>query len=236
MDAAYCTRHPEAQPGRYVRLSVSDTGTGMSPETMERIFEPFFTTKEVGRGTGLGLATVLGIVKQHVGFVDVYSELGRGTAFRVYLPASDGTPEPMHPIDDAPVKGGTETILIAEDHEGMRDMAREILERLGYRLILARDGEEAVREFLAHKDVISLVLLDVIMPKFDGTDVYAQISRERPGMPVVFTSGYSEHGAALASLAASGATVLQKPYSSKVLSRKVREILDHASAPATAHS
>jgi two-component system cell cycle sensor histidine kinase/response regulator CckA len=231
LDEHYCKQHSEAQPGRYIRLSVSDTGVGIGRETMARIFEPFFTTKEVGQGTGLGLATVLGIVKQHEGFVDVYSEPGKGTAFHVYLPASEGTPEALEQQDDAPVRGGTETILVAEDHEGMRDMAREILEMLGYRLILVQDGEEAVREFQAHKDSIALLLLDVVMPKLGGTDVYERISQEKAGVPVLFTSGYSEHGAALASLAAKGASVLQKPYGSKVLSRKVREILDHATAP-----
>jgi len=230
LDEYYCRQREEAQPGRYVQLSVSDTGVGMSPEVVERIFEPFFTTKDVGKGTGLGLATVLGIVKQHNGFIDVYSEPGCGTAFRVNLPASDGTPEPLHHTDDAPVRGGKELILVAEDHEGMREMAREILENLGYRLILARDGEEALREFRARRDTISLVLLDVIMPKIDGTSVYEQIRKEKPDMRVLFTSGYSDHGAVLASLAAQAGAVLQKPYSSKVLSRRVREILDHTGA------
>jgi two-component system cell cycle sensor histidine kinase/response regulator CckA len=228
LDSDYCERRADAQPGRYIQLSVSDTGAGMDPGTMERIFEPFFTTKEIGKGTGLGLATVLGIVKQHEGFVDVYSELGKGTAFRVYLPASEGTAEPLHQVDDAPVRGGTETILVAEDHEGMREMARENLETLGYRLLLARDGEEAVDQFAAHRNAISLVLLDVIMPKLGGIDAYEQIREAKPGMPVIFTSGYSDHGAVLASLTEKGAIVLQKPYGSKALARRVREILDEA--------
>ncbi len=228
LDSHYCKRHADALPGRHIQLSVSDTGIGMDPATTERIFEPFFTTKEIGKGTGLGLATVMGIVKQHGGFVEVYSELGRGTAFRVYLPASEGAAEPLHHVDDAPVRGGIETILVAEDHEGMREMAQEILETLGYRLLLARDGEEAVHQFATHRNDISLLLLDVIMPKLDGVDAYEQICQTRGGVPVIFTSGYSDHGPALASLAAKGAAVLQKPYSSKVLARRVRELLDAA--------
>jgi two-component system, cell cycle sensor histidine kinase and response regulator CckA len=228
LDSHYCRRHADAQPGRHIQLSVCDTGVGMDPGTMERIFEPFFTTKEVGKGTGLGLATVLGIVKQHGGFLDVYSEPGKGTAFRVYLPASEGAVEPLHHVDDTPVRGGTETILVAEDHEGVREMAREILETLGYHLLLARDGEEAVNQFATHRDGISLVLLDVIMPKLDGIDAYEQICKAKPGVPVIFTSGYSDHGPVLASLPKKGATVLQKPYGSKVLARRVRELLDEA--------
>ena len=228
VDSHYCERRTDAQPGRYVQLSVSDTGTGMDPATIERIFEPFFTTKEIGKGTGLGLATVLGIVKQHGGFVDVYSELGKGTAFRVCLPAREGVAEPPHHADDAPVRGGTETILIAEDHEGMREMARQILESLGYHLLLARDGEEAVSQFAKHRDKISLILLDVIMPRLNGIDAFEQICKSKVGVPVIFTSGYSDHGPVLESLTTRGASVLQKPYGAKVLARRVRELLDEA--------
>jgi two-component system, cell cycle sensor histidine kinase and response regulator CckA len=228
LDSHDCERHTEALPGRYIQLSVSDTGTGIDPGTIERIFEPFFTTKEIGKGTGLGLATVLGIVKQHGGFVDVYSELGKGTAFRVYLPACEGAAEPRHLVDDAPVRGGTETILVAEDHEGMREMARQILESQGYHLLLARDGEEAVSQFAKHRNEISLVLLDVIMPALNGIDAFERISNSKAEVPVIFTSGYSDHGPVLESLAARGAIVLQKPYGAKVLARRVRELLDEA--------
>jgi len=235
LDEHYCSRRADAQPGRHVQLSVSDTGIGMDSATMERIFEPFFTTKEVGKGTGLGLATVLGIVKQHGGFVDVYSEIGKGTAFRVYLPASEGVPERLQHMDDAPVRGGKETILVAEDHDGMREMAREILEMLGYHLLLARDGEEAVKIFSQQKENISLVLLDVIMPKLDGTDAYEQINKAKPGVPVIFTSGYSDHGTLLASLSQKGVTIMQKPYGSKVLARRVRELLDESTVLQQTH-
>jgi two-component system, cell cycle sensor histidine kinase and response regulator CckA len=228
LDAHYCDRRADAKPGPHIQLSVSDTGVGMDPGMMERIFEPFFTTKEVGKGTGLGLATVLGIVEQHGGFLDVYSELGKGTAFRVYLPASEGAADPLHQVDDAPVRGGTETILVAEDHEGMYEMAKEILESLGYRLLLARDGEEAVDQFATHRNDISLVLLDVIMPKLNGIDAYEQMCKAKPGVPAIFTSGYSDHGPMLTSLTTKVAAVLQKPYGSKVLARRVRELLDEA--------
>jgi len=138
-------------------------------------------------------------------------------------------------VDDAPVRGGTETILVAKDHEGMREMAREILERLGYHLLIAQDGEEAVKQFAAHRNDISLVLLDVIMPKLDGIGAYEQMCKARSGVPVIFTSGYSDHGPVLVSLSKKGATVLQKPYGSKVLARRVRELLDQAKVLGPTH-
>jgi len=131
-------------------------------------------------------------------------------------------------VDDAPVRGGTETILVAEDHEGMREMAREILERLGYRMVLARDGEEAVHQFAAHRNEISLVLLHMIMPRLVGTEAYEQICKLKPGIPVIFTSGCSDHRSLLSSVTTKGAAVLQKPYGSKVLACRVRDVLDEA--------
>ena len=222
----YCRRHSHARPGRYIQLSVSDTGIGMDAATMDRIFEPFFTTKEVGKGTGLGLATTFGVVKQHCGIIDVYSEPGHGTAFQIYLPVSEGVAEPLERKDQSPVRGGTETILVADDHEGLRDTSRETLESLGYRVLLAGDGHEAVQAFLAHHEKISLVLLDAVMPKLNGIDAYWQLCRIKPGIPVIFTSGYSEQGDLLASIATAGAVFLQKPFGPKLLARKVRESLD----------
>jgi CheY-like chemotaxis protein len=229
LDEKYCARHADARPGRWVQLSVSDTGTGMDAATLERIFEPFFTTKEVGKGTGLGLATVFGIMKQHGGFIEVYSEVGTGTAFHAHLPVSEGEADALRAADDAPVRGGNELILVAEDHDGMRDMAEQILGTLGYRLILAHDGEEAARKFRDHADEISLLLMDVVMPKMAGTEAYEKISAMRSGIPVIFTSGYSEQGAYLTSALRAGATVLQKPYGARSLARKVRELIDAAS-------
>ena len=211
-----------------VRISVSDTGDGMDTETLEHIFEPFFTTKEIGKGTGLGLAIVMGVVKQHEGFIDVHSEPGKGTAFHIHIPVSEVAAEPPPEPDTALVRGGHETILVGEDDDGLRDLADEILQGFGYRVLLARDGEEAFRTFMAHRSEISLVLLDVIMPKLNGADAYERMSREKPGLPVIFTSGYSERGAMLNSMPIHGAPMLQKPYGAKLLARKVRQTLDAA--------
>jgi signal transduction histidine kinase len=235
LDAKYCSRHADARPGRWVQLSVSDTGTGMDAATIERIFEPFFTTKDVGKGTGLGLATVFGIMKQHGGFIEVFSEVGTGTAFHVHLPVSDGQAEALRAADDSPARGGNELVLVAEDHDGMRDMAEQILEALGYRLILAHDGAEAIRKFNENADEISLLLMDVVMPKMSGTEAYEKISASRPGIPVIFTSGYSDQGAYLTSALGAGANVLQKPYGARSLARKVRELLDSATTAKQGH-
>jgi len=229
LDESYVVRHEYARTGRYASLSVSDTGTGISPDIIDRIFEPFFTTKEVGRGTGLGLATAYGIVKQHDGFIEVYSELGRGSIFKVYLPAATGTPAASpESAPDEMVRGGKETILLAEDHSGNLEMTDEILRKLGYRVISAKDGEEALQRFREHQNEVSLLLLDVIMPRMSGAQAYEEICASKPGMPVIFISGYSEESALLDSFSSRGAALLQKPFAPKVLARKIREILDKA--------
>jgi PAS domain S-box-containing protein len=219
------------QPGRFAELRVNDTGIGMDASIRERIFEPFFTTKGTGKGTGLGLATVYGIVKQHNGFIQVESEPGQGSTFRVFLPV-DETPaggEFRPPVfDDLPVRGGTETILLADDHDGICEMAQSALKAKGYHVLLAHDGEEAVEIFTAHRDRISLVLLDVIMPRRSGPEVFAALKALNPGVSVVFTTGYSNETAALADLVERGVAVLRKPYSPSILCRRVREVLDAA--------
>lgn len=227
MDETYTQRHEYAHPGKYVAMSVSDTGMGMDAATITRIFEPFFTTKELGKGTGLGLATAYGIVKQHEGMIEVYSEAGKGATFHVYLPVSSGAAQGRaeRPADDA-VRGGTETILVAEDHAGNLEMVDEMLRRLGYRVILAKDGEEAVEQFRKHQGEIAMALLDVVMPRMGGPEVYEKIRGMRPGLPVIFSSGYSQESARLASLVVQGAVLLQKPYEPRILARKVRELLD----------
>jgi two-component system cell cycle sensor histidine kinase/response regulator CckA len=228
-----CRRNAELQPGRFAALSVSDTGIGMDAGVRERIFEPFFTTKGTGKGTGLGLATVYGIVKQHGGFIQVESEPDRGSTFHIFLPVSeDATPidHPPFVIKDRPVRGGTETILIAEDHEGIREMACATLESLGYQVLLAHDGEEAVEMFSAHRDSIALVLLDVIMPRRSGPETYEAIKAMSPDVPVVFATGYSNETAALTEMVERGIAVLRKPYSPGVLCRRVREALDNAAS------
>ncbi|MBI3668844.1 MAG: PAS domain S-box protein [Acidobacteria bacterium] len=233
----YYRHHSYARPGRYVVLSVSDNGVGMDAATIEHIFEPFFTTKEMGKGTGLGLATVYGVVKQHGGFLHVYSEPAQGTVFRVYLPVAGVAPseaELRERPDDEPVRGGSETILVAEDHDGVREMARMTLESLGYRLLLAANGAEALVLFLAQPDSIALVVLDVVMPKLAGPDAYLKMCETKPGLPVIFTSGYSAEMHSLSAVLQQGAAALQKPYGPSLLGRRVREILDHAARQASA--
>ena len=228
-----CRRTVGLQPGRFAELRVTDTGTGMDAAVRERIFEPFFTTKDTGKGTGLGLATVYGIVKQHGGFIQVESEPGRGSAFRVFLPVNKTlTGKEFRPavLDDLPARGGTETILLAEDHDGIREMAQSVLRAKGYQVLLAHDGEEAIEVFTAHRDRISLVLLDVIMPRRSGPEVFAAIKALNPGVSVVFATGYSNETATLADLVERGIAVLRKPYSPSVLCRRVREVLDAGTA------
>jgi two-component system, cell cycle sensor histidine kinase and response regulator CckA len=219
------------QPGRFAELHVSDTGMGMDAATQERIFEPFFTTKGMGKGTGLGLATVYGIVKQHSGFILVESELGKGSTFRVFLPVNETSAESdLRPtvLDDLPARGGTETILLADDHDGICEMAQSVLKTKGYHVLIARDGEEAIEMFTANRDRISLVLLDVIMPRRSGPEVFAAIKALDQRVSVVFATGYSSDTAALADLVERGVAVLRKPYSPAMLCRRVREVLDAA--------
>jgi two-component system, cell cycle sensor histidine kinase and response regulator CckA len=225
----FCRIHSYGHPGRYVLLSVSDTGVGMDAATLDRIFEPFFTTKELGKGTGLGLATVYGIVKQHGGFVNVYSEPGQGTTFRVYLPASSGLPEPRRALRfNEKVAGGTETILVAEDHEALRELARHTLASHGYRVIFASNGLEALRLFEANSKEISLALLDVVMPVLSGPDAYSQMCAIKPDLRVIFTTGYTAESASLNDKIEEGAVFLQKPYSAQTLARAIRSTLDGA--------
>jgi two-component system cell cycle sensor histidine kinase/response regulator CckA len=224
----YCCLHSYARPGSYVLLSVSDTGLGMDAETIEQIFEPFFSTKELGQGTGLGLATVYGIVKQHGGFIDVDSAVGKGTAFRIYLPASSGAPETHETQSKEIPRKGNETILLAEDHEGLRQSAQEMLEALGYSVIVASDGLEAVRLFKANCEQIGLVILDVVMPSLSGPDAFLQMTALQPNLQVVFTTGYTSEATALTSMLERGASILQKPYSQRSMSQMIRSVLDHA--------
>jgi two-component system cell cycle sensor histidine kinase/response regulator CckA len=233
LDGSYCHFYPYVVPGPYVVLSVSDTGKGMDAETRERIFEPFFTTKELGKGTGMGLATVYGIVKQHGGFVHVYSELEHGSLFRVYLPSMEGAVAEVDsaraPVQSLTELRGTETILIAEDHESIREMSRQTLVGLGYRVLSAGDGEEALR--LCERERPALAILDVIMPKLSGLKAAEKLAVRFADLPVLFTSGYSADFNGAPS-GAYPARYMQKPYSPTTLGRLVREILDHKQSAA----
>jgi PAS domain S-box-containing protein len=228
VDRDYASRYPYARLGHYVVLIVSDTGVGMDAKVLEHVFEPFFTTKQIGKGTGLGLATVYGIVKQHGGFINVYSEPEHGTTFKVYFPVAVGESQARkEPETEESARGGSETILVAEDHVGISTMARELLERLGYHVLLAADGEEAVRIFEQEKDRIALALLDVVMPKLSGPEAYTRMCAIRPDLPVIFSTGYSAESAPLlGALAEKGVPILQKPYSPRILGRKIRDLLD----------
>ena len=229
LDKAYCQHHPWAIEGEYVRVTVSDTGPGLPAEIKEHIFEPFFTTKDVGKGTGLGLATVYGIVKQHGGLIHVYSESGEGTAFKIYFPVAESKVElPETPPEEMPVIGGSECILVAEDEEFVRDVAVQILEDAGYRVLAAHDGEDAMAVFERYADEIDLALVDVVMPRASGRAVYDRIMALRPNTPVLFCSGYSlsfnAHKAGV--LPEEECHLIQKPYRPNDLLVRVRQLLD----------
>jgi two-component system cell cycle sensor histidine kinase/response regulator CckA len=238
LDDNYQRLYPEVLLGRYVLITVSDNGTGMDDETKARLFEPFFTTKEVGRGTGLGLSMVYGIVKQNDGHINVYSELGHGTTFKIYLPIVESAVEKSALAIQAPLRGGTETILVAEDDEALRYLARNVLNDLGYTVMLARDGKEALDIYTEKPGQIDLLLLDVMMPRMGGTEAYERIRQLDGDVPSIFMTGYSsemvrsrfvDQKMLLEDL---DAIVIQKPYSSETLGRKIREVLDVSRAGA----
>jgi PAS domain S-box-containing protein len=223
----YAMLHPEVKPGRYVMLTVSDTGFGMSEETKARIFEPFFTTKGLGKGTGLGLATVYGIVTQCGGHFDVYSDLGRGTSFKIYLPSVDDAPstgKSAHGIKVAP--HGTETVLLVEDEDAVRKITKLTLQSLGYTVLEASNGEEAFRVCERHSKPIQLLITDVVMPQMGGRQVAERLSVGRPGIKVLFLSGYTDDAVVRHGILKAEVAFLQKPFTALSLARKVREALD----------
>ncbi|HYJ32883.1 MAG TPA: PAS domain S-box protein [Candidatus Binatia bacterium] len=218
----------DVKPGHYVRLCVSDTGVGMDRETREHLFEPFFTTKEAGRGTGLGLATVYGIVKQSGGHVWVYSEPGWGTTFKVYFPRFGDVAEPGRPaIEAGPAPGGTETILVVEDDEMIRSLIRDILESTGYRVLVADDPESGMK-LIGEEQEIHLLLTDLILPGMSGRELVDKVAELKPDIRVLFMSGYSDEAVARHGILEPGLAFLQKPFSRDALVRKVREVLDSA--------
>jgi two-component system, cell cycle sensor histidine kinase and response regulator CckA len=213
-------------PGDYVMLTVSDTGSGMNAETRSHLFEPFFTTKTPGRGTGLGLSTVYGIVRQSGGHITVTSEPGTGTIMKVYLPRTLEAGEAAPSRDEyQPLPMGNETVLLAEDEEGVRSLTASVLGQLGYQVLQAGDGEEAVAVARAYRGEIHLLLTDIVMPKRNGNELAADIRRDRPAIKVLFSSGYT--GDVVAQQGALDPTVpfLQKPFTPRTLAVKVREAL-----------
>lgn len=227
LDRTYNTTHPIVQPGSYVLLAVSDTGTGMDADTQAHIFEPFFTTKEPGKGTGLGLATVYGVVKQSGGFIWVYSELGKGTSFKIYLPRVDQPEEKGSiPLPFAEAPRGTETILLAEDEQDVREVAREFLESGGYKVIEAINGGEALRLATEHKAAIDLLVTDMVMPGMTGRELARRLQNQHAGLGVIYMSGYTEHTAAEAAQGEANLRLLTKPFSRSSILRTVREALN----------
>lgn len=228
LDAAYVEKHVSMKPGRYVMLAVSDTGVGMDRRTIAHIFEPFYTTKESGRGTGLGLSTVYGIVKQSGGHIWVYSEPGKGSTFKVYLPRVDGPIEEPHVAQPRALsKRGAETILLVEDEEEVRDLIQTVLAEHGYGVIPARDPQHAEQLAVSYAGEIHLLLTDVVMPGTSGRELASRISSHRPGIRVLFMSGYTENVITSGGMLEKGLAFLQKPFSPTVLVEKVREVLNH---------
>jgi PAS domain S-box-containing protein len=227
LDEEYAGKHVAVTPGDYVMISVADTGTGMNPEVMERIFDPFFTTKEKGRGTGLGLSTVYGIVKQSNGNIWVYSEPGQGTVFKIYLPRVD---EPADEIKERiampEFPWGKETILVVEDDEKVRKLAVKVLENHGYKVLEAESGNKALEICRGRKKPVHLVLTDVVMPEMDGRQLTKQLTQILPGFKVLYMSGYTDNAIAHHGIIEKGLNFIQKPLSIEGLLRKVREVLD----------
>ena len=229
LDESYTREHFPARPGPYVMLAVSDTGTGMSAEVQSHLFEPFFTTKEKGKGTGLGLATVYGIVKQSGGYVWVYTEPGHGTTFKIYLPRVDAAPAPrVSGVQASPVEDGTETVLLAEDETAVRAVARHTLQRHGYTVLEAPSAEAALDLAQRHSGPIHLLLTDVVMPGMSGRALALRLSELRPELRVIYMSGYPEEAITRHGVLERGFTYVQKPFTPEGLARKVREVLDGA--------
>jgi two-component system cell cycle sensor histidine kinase/response regulator CckA len=213
------------RPGNYVLLTVTDSGIGMDKKTMHHIFEPFFTTKGVGKGTGLGLASVYGIIKAHDGYIDVDSQKGHGTTFKIYLPASNRKVTGKAELVQEPVKG-SETVLLVDDEETIIDVGRQMLEKMGYTVLVARSGKDSIEIYRVHKEAIHMVILDMIMPEMSGGETYDQIRKINPYAKVLLSSGYSKDSRATEILARGCNGFIQKPYTMKGLSLRIREILN----------
>ncbi len=233
LDEHYARGKKGVSPGPYVKLAISDTGSGMDAETVRNLFEPFFTTKEKGKGTGLGMSTAYGIVKQHNGNIWAYSEPGLGTTIKVYLPVSDAAAadEPAA-LEQKPAETtGSEIVLLAEDDQQVRNLSSVALKRWGYTVLAAENGEEAILQFEAHKDRIRLLLTDVIMPDMNGKELYQRISAASPGLKVLYMSGYTDDVIAHHGVIDEGVNFIEKPFTLKMLASKVRAVLDESPIP-----
>jgi PAS domain S-box-containing protein len=227
LDEEYFRAYPEAKPGEYVLLKVTDTGQGMDKETLERIFEPFYTTKEVGKGTGLGLAMAYGIVKTHKGFILCHSEYGRGTTFEIYLPATAQQKEMVGPKElEFPLKSGTETILVVDDEESIRELGVDLLGEAGYTVVTASDGERALEVYRQNKEQIDLVILDLMMPRMGGRKCLQELLEIDPEARVLIASGYSPEGLTKEALEVSAGGFVKKPYDMRQMLQKIRDVLD----------
>jgi signal transduction histidine kinase/ActR/RegA family two-component response regulator len=230
LDDEYVRRHVGARPGPHVMLAVSDTGTGIPREIQAQIFEPFFTTKEQGKGTGLGLATVYGIVKQSGGYIEVDSEPRQGTTFRIYLPRLEAAVTVDRSVRPAAAAGGTETILLVEDEEGVRELARDILRASGYTVLEARNGAEALLLCERHQGPLDMLLTDVVMPRMSGRELAERLAPLRPELSVLYMSGYTDDAVIRHGVLAAGTAFLQKPFTPAALVLRVRETLDLTAA------
>ncbi len=226
LDDEFIKSHGFGTPGIYALITICDTGIGMDKETKEKIFEPFFTTKEMGKGTGLGLAIVFGIIKQHNGYINVYSEPGQGTTFRIYLPVIQSGVKDIKPEEQLTPPGGKETILLAEDDEPARKLTKIVLEEFGYTVIESVDGEDAVEKYMENRNLIRLLILDIIMPKKDGKKAYEEIRKISPDIKALFTSGYTADIINQKGIFKERLNFISKPVTPQDLLRKVREILD----------
>ena len=227
LDEEYVAQHAGASIGPHVMMAVTDTGTGMDRATQQRLFEPFFTTKEPGRGTGLGLATVYGIVTQSRGSIWVYSELGHGSTFKVYLPVTTDEVLTTASVDTVPTSlSGTETVLVVEDQNEARSVICETLRRRGYTVIEANNGPDAIVKGRQHDVAIDVMLTDVVMPGMGGRRVAEVIRATRPNLKVVYMSGYTDSAIVDHGILEPGVTFVQKPFATDALLRKIRDILD----------
>ena len=226
LDQRYCETHGYGVPGNYALISVTDTGIGMDEKKRERIFEPFFTTKEEGKGTGLGLSVVYGIIKQHNGYINVHSQPGRGTTFKIYLPLITAEEKKKRPAGSSALPQDAGTILLAEDDTDVRNLSRWALEEFGYKVIEASDGAEAIRAFTENKDKIQLLLLDVVMPYKNGVEVFNEIRKLKPEIKVLFISGYPADLLHKEDVLETGLHFVAKPVSPRNLLREVNGVLE----------